>query len=150
MVLINIKKIFIMTRKDFFARVGFGAAAVLIPSCIGGIVTSCEKEGSPTPAPTNVDFTLDVSTGQLATNGGFVQINGLVVARTTTGTFSAVSASCPHQGTDVNYNSTSNNFICPNHGAKFNSVGTVTQGPASSSLRKYNTSLTGNSLRVYS
>ncbi len=139
-----------MTRKDFFARVGFGAAVVLLPSCIGGLATSCDKDSSPTAAPTNVDFTLDVSTGQLAANGGFVQINGLVVARTTAGTFLAVSSSCPHQGTDVNYNSSLNNFVCPNHGAKFNSVGTVIQGPATSSLKKYNTTLTGNSLRVYS
>lgn len=139
-----------MTRKDFFARVGFGAAAVLIPSCIGGLVTSCEKEGSPTAAPTNVDFTLDVSSGPLTINGGFLKQNGIIVARTLTGSFIAVSLSCTHQGTSVNYNPNGNNFVCPNHGARFSSTGVVTQGPASSNLAQYKTTLTGNSLRIFS
>lgn len=141
-----------MTRKDFFTKVGFGAAALLVPACIGSLVTGCEKEGTATAAPTNVDFTVSVATGNLAANGGFILTNGIVVARTnaTAPTFLAVSASCTHQGTDVNYNANSNNFVCPNHGAKFSSNGTVTQGPASSNLKQYNTTLTGTSLRVFS
>jgi cytochrome b6-f complex iron-sulfur subunit len=141
-----------MTRKEFFARVGFGAAAVLIPACIGGLASSCSKEdeGHTTPAPTNVDFALDISTGSLATNGGYLTTNGIVVARTNTGEFLAVSASCTHQGTSVKYKATENDFYCPNHGAKFSSNGTVTLGPASSNLKSYNTTLTGSSLRVYS
>jgi cytochrome b6-f complex iron-sulfur subunit len=141
-----------MTRKDFFARVGFGAAAILIPACIGGLASSCssDDEGRTTPAPTNVDFTLDISTGSLATNGGYLTTNGIVVARTNTGDFLAVSASCTHQGTNVKFVSSDNDFYCPNHGAKFSANGTVTQGPATSNLKSYNTTLTGNSLRVYS
>ena len=139
-----------MTRKDFFARVGFGAAAVLIPACIGGMVTSCEKEESATGAPTNVDFTLDITSGTLASNGGHLVHLGVLVARTLTGTFIAVSAGCTHQGTTVNYVSNGNNFICPNHNAQFSSTGVVTRGPASSNLTQYNTALTGNSLRVFS
>lgn len=141
-----------MTRKEFFARVGFGAAAILIPTCIGGLASSCSREENEggTSAPTNVDFTLDISTGTLAVNGGHLVHQGVLVARTTSGTFIAVSAGCTHQGTTVNYSSAGNNFICPNHGAVFNSSGAVTQGPASSNLAQYNTSLNGNSLRIYS
>jgi cytochrome b6-f complex iron-sulfur subunit len=143
-----------MTRKDFFTRVGFGAAAVLIPTCIGGLASSCssedDDEGHTTPAPTNVDFTIDISTGTLASNGGFLTKNGIVVARTNTGEFLAVSASCTHQGTNVHYEANVNDFYCPSHGAKFSSNGTVTQGPASNNLKSYNTTLTGSSLRVYS
>lgn len=139
-----------MTRKEFFERVGLGAATVLLPACIGGLASSCEKDGTPTPAPTGVNFSLDVSTGSLATNGGYLVTNGIVVARTTSGTFLAVSASCTHEGTNVQYNASGNNFICPNHGARFNSSGTVTQGPATKSLTQYKTELTGTTLRVYS
>ncbi len=139
-----------MTRKDFFARVGFGAAAVLIPACIGGLASSCEKDGTASAAPTNVDFTLDITTGTLAANGGHLVHLGVLVARTLTGSFIAVSAGCTHQGTTVNYSSAGNNFICPNHGAQFSSTGAVTRGPASSNLAQYNTALTGNSLRVFS
>lgn len=141
-----------MTRKDFFARVGFGAATLLVPACIAGISNSCssDSEGAPGTAPTNVDFTLDISTGALATNGGFLVHGGVIVARTNTGEFLAVSAACTHQGTNVNYSASGNKFICPNHGAQFNSTGAVIQGPATANLTQYNTQLTGNSLHVFS
>lgn len=143
-----------MDRKEFFSKVGFGAAAALLPACIAGIATSCSSDNStspsPAPAPSGVDFLLDVSTGSLTTNGGFLVTKGIVVARTNSGTYIAVSASCTHEGTNVNYNASGNNFICPNHGAQFSSTGAVTQGPANTNLKKYNTTLTGNSLRVYS
>jgi len=35
-----------MTRKDFFARVGFVAAGVLLPACITGLATSCSVQGA--------------------------------------------------------------------------------------------------------
>jgi cytochrome b6-f complex iron-sulfur subunit len=143
-----------MDRKEFFSKVGFGAAAALLPACIAGIATSCSSDNStspsPAPAPSGVDFLLDVSTGSLTTNGGFLVTKGIVVARINSGTYIAVSASCTHEGTNVNYNASGNNFICPNHGAQFSSTGAVTQGPANTNLKKYNTTLTGNSLRVYS
>jgi cytochrome b6-f complex iron-sulfur subunit len=139
-----------MNRKEFFARVGFGAATLLVPACIAGLATGCESEGSPSVAPSNIDFNVDVSSGTLATNGGFMVSNGIVIARTLTGTFLAVSAACTHEGTSVNYVSNGNKFVCPNHGAQFSSTGAVTQGPASSNLKMYNTTLNGNTLRVYS
>jgi cytochrome b6-f complex iron-sulfur subunit len=141
-----------MNRKEFFARVGFGAAAVLVPACIGGIATSCSGDSSSggDPAPTGVDFVVDVSTGSLATNGGFLVTKGIVVARTLAGDFLAVSASCTHEGTNVNYSASGNKFVCPNHGAQFSSTGVVTVGPATRNLTQYNTTLNGNSLRVFS
>lgn len=131
-----------MTRKDFIAQVGFGAAAVLAAQC--GI--GCNKATT----ASNVDFTIDVSTGQLAANGGYLVKNGVIIARTLSGDFVAVSAACTHEGTSVNYNASVNQFVCPNHGATFSSNGAVTRGPANSNLTKYNTALSGNTLRIYS
>ncbi|MGL2992611.1 ubiquinol-cytochrome c reductase iron-sulfur subunit [Flavobacterium sp. TSSA_36] len=141
-----------MNRKEFFARVGFGAAAVLVPACIAGVATSCSNDNSSggNPAPTGVDFSVDVSTGTLATNGGFMVTQGIVIARTLTGSFLAVSASCTHEGTNVNYSASGNKFVCPNHGAQFSSTGAVTAGPATRNLTEYKTTLNGNSLRVFS
>ncbi len=142
-----------MDRKEFFSKVGFGAALLLVPACIGGLTSSCEKEddGSVSPAPTNVDFTLDITSGNLATPGGYLVHSGIVVARTLAGGFLAVSASCTHQGTNVNYSSANNNFICPNHGAIFNSTGAVTRGPASSNLTSYTVEvLSATQIRVHS
>lgn len=137
-----------MDRKAFLSQVGFGVAAVFIPACIGGL-SGCKKSDTGTPA-SSVDFTLDTSTGSLATNGGYLITQGILIAKTNSGTFLAVSAACTHEGTSVNYFASSNNFICPNHGAHFDSNGNVTQGPASSNLKKYNTALTGTSLRIFS
>lgn len=137
-----------MDRKEFLSQVGIGVVAVFIPACIGGL-SGCKKTDSGTPS-SSVDFTLDTSTGSLASNGGFLITQGVLVAKTNSGTFLAVSAACTHEGTFINYFASSNNFICPNHGAHFDSNGNVTQGPASTNLKKYNTALTGNSLRVYS
>ncbi|MFV5696493.1 ubiquinol-cytochrome c reductase iron-sulfur subunit [Flavobacterium sp. LB3P122] len=143
-----------MNRKEFFLKVGFGATAALVPACIAGLASSCSSDNStlpsPAPAPSGVDFLLDTSIGSLATNGGYLITQGIVVARTNSGTFIAVSAACTHEGTNVNYVASANDFLCPNHGAQFSSSGVVTRGPANTNLKQYNTSLTGNSLRVYS
>lgn len=140
-----------MTRKEFFTKVGYGAALVLVPSCIGGLASGCSKSDTlATVPPANINFTLDISTGSLATNGGFLVNNGVVVARTTTGEFIAVSSSCTHQGTPVNYVASSANFVCPNHNARFDNSGNVVQGPATTNLTKYNTLLTGTMLKVFS
>jgi cytochrome b6-f complex iron-sulfur subunit len=143
-----------MDRKDFLSQVGVGAAAFLAPICLGGIA-GCGKSSSgsnssvPSP-PSSVDFTLDVSSGALASNGGFLVSQGILVARTNAGAFLAVSAACTHEGTTVNYNAANNNFVCPNHGARFSSTGMVTLGPATTNLKSYNTSLTNSTLRIYS
>lgn len=144
-------KLKIMTRKDFFSKVGFGAALVLVPACIGGLASSCSTDdASSTPAPSGVDFTVDVSTGALAANGGYLVFKGIVIARTNTGTFLAVSAACTHEGTSVKYVASGNSFHCPNHGANFSNSGQHLNGPGSANLTQYNTTLTGSSLRVYS
>ena len=135
-----------MKRKEFLAQVGVGAAIVLAPICFGSL-SGCKKTST---APANIDFTLDVSTGALSKNGGFLIKDGVIVARTNSGTCIAVSAACTHEGTNINYVASSNNFVCPNHNAKFNSSGAVTQGPANTNLTEYKTTLTGNSLRVFS
>lgn len=123
-----------MNRKEFFARVGLGAAAVLVPACISGLATSCSSDNV-AAAPASVDFTLDVSTGSLATDKGYLAINGLVVARVDATTFLAVSAACTHEGTTVNYTGSSNTFHCPNHGANFSNTGVHLNGPGSGNLK---------------
>ncbi|MCX8491897.1 MAG: hypothetical protein ORN54_12615 [Cyclobacteriaceae bacterium] len=59
-----------MERKEFLSQVGFGVAALLLPACIGTLTSCSSNDVSPT-TPTNVDFTVDVSSGRLAAKGGF-------------------------------------------------------------------------------
>ena len=137
-----------MDRKEFISQVGFGAASLITAACFGSLA-GCQKTDA-SSAPTNVDFTVDTASGSLATNGGYLVKNGVLVARTNSGTFLAVSAACTHEGTTINYYASSNSFTCPNHGAQFTNKGVVTNGPAKSNLTTYNTTLSGTSLRVYS
>lgn len=140
-----------MNRKEFFAKVGFGAATVLLPACIAGLETSCSNNNEEsTTAPTTVDFIIDISTGSLATDGGFLVSKNIVVARVDATTFLAVAAACTHEGTNVNYVSASKTFHCSNHGANFSSTGNHLNGPGTGNLKQYNVSLSGNSLRIYS
>jgi cytochrome b6-f complex iron-sulfur subunit len=140
-----------MDRKDFLSQVGVGAAAFLAPICLGGIAGCGKSSKNSTPnAPSNVDFTLDVSSGNLASNGGYLVSQGILVARTNAGTFLAVSAACTHESTSLTYNAANNNFVCPNHGAKFSSTGVVILSPATTNLTTYRTSLTNSTLRIYS
>jgi cytochrome b6-f complex iron-sulfur subunit len=143
-----------MDRKNFLSQVGVGAAAFLAPICLGGIAGCGKSSTGSTPIvpspPSGIDFTLDVSSGALSSNGGFLVSQGILVARTNAGSFLAVSAACTHQGTNVNYNAANNNFVCPNHGAQYSSAGMVTLGPATTNLKSYNTSLTNSTLRIYS
>jgi cytochrome b6-f complex iron-sulfur subunit len=138
-----------MDRKEFIKQVGAGAAVLLVPACLSSLSGCSGKDATPS-APTNIDFTVDVSTGSLSVNGGSMVKDGVIVARTSAGGFLAVSAACTHEGTQIQYQSSPNNFRCPNHGSTFNSTGQVTLGPATRSLAQYNTSLTGTSLRVFS
>ncbi len=138
-----------ITRKEFLSLLGLGSAALAATYCFGG----CQPAKSVTPsAPTNVDFTLDLTNpgySALNSNGGYVYNDGIIVARTVTGSYVAVSQYCTHAGGTVVYDKSANDFYCPVHGSVYNLSGNVVQGPAPSPLIKYNTSLSGSSLRVY-
>lgn len=143
-----------MDRKEFLAQMGMTSAAIFLGACLGG----CSKDddaggGNTTNPPVSVDFTLDLTlaaNAALNTNGGFVYSNNVIVARTLTGSFIAVSQVCTHEGGRVEFQAANNRFFCPNHGATFSTTGAVTNGPANRALKSYNTSLSGNNLRVFS
>jgi cytochrome b6-f complex iron-sulfur subunit len=136
-----------MDRKEFLATLGIGAAAIACSYCL----TGCTKNDSITGPPTNVDFTLDLTNAAYAAlknNGGYIYNGGVIVARTSSGSYVAVSQTCTHAGATVQFDGTQ--FVCPAHGSTFRTDGSVSRGPAGSSLARYNTSLNGNALRVYS
>lgn len=137
-----------MNRKEFLSVLGLGATAAVCTYCLNG----CKVADMGPTAPTNVDFTVDLSNPSyagLAAVGGSLVNGGVMVAHTPTG-FVAVSAACTHQGTTVIYDRNSNDFYCPAHGSMFALNGNVTRGPAGSPLATYKTLLNGNSLRVFS
>jgi len=130
-----------MDRKEFLQLVGKGAASAFFLSCLSG----CSKDS--VSAPTNVDFTVDL-TKNLLTNGAYHVQSGVIVAKTSTGTYIAFQAACTHEGQELTY--TNSQFYCSRHGARFSNTGSVVSGPTSVSLKQYNAVVTGTSLRVYS
>lgn len=139
-----------MQRKEFLSILGVGAAAVACSYCFGGCTNP--NSGPNITAPTNVDFTLDLTNPAYATLknvGGYIYDAGVIVAHAQTGYF-AVSLACTHQGSTVVFDSSTNSFFCPAHGSRFALSGGVINGPAASPLGSYKTTLTGSSLRVFS
>ena len=167
-----------MDRKEFIKKIGVGAAVTLTFGCIGG----CTKMDNP-PKPVNslgsnveidiptpgnntgngsapkLDFTLDLSDplfDPLETLGGYVVINNrYVIARAIDGNYVAATRLCSHEAFyEIEYHSTSNEWLCVEHGATFdlNGGGTTTYEPAKYSekgLTVYNTDLNDQKLRVY-
>ena len=154
-----------MERKDFIEQVGLSGAAILIFGCM----QSCSKsDGASTNTNTNggtgtggggnntstVDFTIDISKSPfdaLKTNGGFYvdSATNIIIVKTTSGEIIAVSAICTHQQSSITYQANSNRLYCAAHGSVFTTAGAVTTGPATTALKKYQTSLTGTVLRVF-
>ena len=137
-----------MHRKDFISTVGFSVAAVCT-----GCLAACSKSNSITaaPAPSGVNFNIDLSTGLLNV-GDAKQSSGVLVVRLATGntasSFTAVQVACTHEGTSINYNPLLNEFVCPLHGSIFTTSGAVVQGPAASPLKKYTIVVTNSTLNV--
>jgi Rieske Fe-S protein len=138
-----------MTRKEFLKSLGLGAAAVALMTCL----QDC-KSDTVAPAPTSVDFTLnldDAANAELKKTGGYIYKDQIIIARNIRGQYIALYKICSHQGFTVVYDKSNDVIFCPNHGSNFSDDGNVINGPAYIGLRKYNTALTGNNmLRVYS
>ncbi len=140
-----------MERNEFLKLLGTASMAV----CAGCALESCSSSSDPSvpAAPTNIDFTLDLtamSNAALLVDGGSIYKSGIVIARLSATDYVALSQRCTHEGTTINFVPLAGNFFCPNHSSRFSTTGSVINGPATSSLKKYNTTLTGNDLRVFS
>lgn len=145
-----------MKRHEFLSTLGISATTVMFAP----FLTSCSKSSGVaapvTPSTNNVDFTLDltaVANAALVTNGGSLIKNGVIVAKTTTGTYVAVASACTHEGAAIQFDNANTRFICSNqsagHASKFTTTGAVSSGPAGSALKMYSTALSGTSLRIY-
>ncbi len=152
-----------MERKEFIEQVGLSSAAILIFGCM----QSCSKTSDMTSGNTNtgnnggsagtntqVDFTINIAIApytSLNTPGGFYvdTTTRIIIARTLNSDFLAVSASCTHQGSTIEFQANANRFYCAAHGSAFDTTGAATVGPAKTALKQYKTTLTGTNLRVY-
>ena len=127
------------------------ALSTKVIEALSGCAASHSTESNPsittvTNNPIN-QYTLDFATyPQLETVGGAIvtTINAssgsttISVVRTGVTTAEAVSVFCTHQGCQLNaYNSTTQTYICPCHGAVFAVTGAVMSGPISQPLPSF-------------
>ena len=64
-------------------------------------------------------------------------------------TYRAFERACTHQGTSVDWQAGSGDFLCPNHGARFSATGQVTAGPANTPLRAIEVSVAADGTVTY-
>lgn len=143
------KKQEFISRNVFLRKMGFGSAAMLALLCTGEL-TSCTNEAVSATAG-SVDFTIDLSAtanNALTKNGGYLIKNNIVIAKTSQGTFAAVTVVCSHeQKKEVIYRT--DRFYCTAHGAEFDNMGKGLNSDGKKNLAIYKTELTGTILRVY-
>lgn len=87
----------------------------------------------------------------LATVGGAARVQAssasFLVTRTAQDAFSALTATCTHEGCTVT-GFANQAFVCPCHGSQFNATGGVLRGPASTPLRQFPTTFSNNVLTI--
>lgn len=154
-----------MERKEFLNLVGISVGAIILQNCMSGCTKAVDPTPAvipPTTPPATgggttttvsgltgnnslskgaIDFSIDITKTDfeiLKTNGQAVVTGDVIVARTKAGDFLVVEKACTHQGTTVDFIADNSTFKCSNHGSIFDLSGTVTNGPATKALKKYN------------
>jgi cytochrome b6-f complex iron-sulfur subunit len=143
-----------MNRGEFLRSLGLSSTALMAFYCMGPALTSCSKgdNNTPTPTPgttTSIDLTSSTASA-LKNAGGYIYQGSMIVARVNGGGYVALSRACTHQGTNVVYRLSQNDFYCSNHGSEFSTSGAVEVGPATQALTVYKTSVSsdGNTLTI--
>ncbi|RYF56484.1 MAG: Rieske (2Fe-2S) protein [Cytophagaceae bacterium] len=137
----------LINRNAFLKQLGFSSAALLATACLG----SCSTADT-TVAPLASDIVLDLtatSNAALKTNGGYVVLTSqnVVVARTNTGTYAAVTLICSHEGQkQITYRTSE--FYCTAHGARYDNNGVGLNSEGSKGIKSYVTVLSGTTLTI--
>ncbi len=137
------------------------AVSALLPACGGG-----DDSGNPTsptvPVEGNALAVLNgtasgrtvtvTASGALASVGGAALINAPIAApssflafRSSSTSITVLTAVCTHEGCTVDHFN-GQLYVCPCHGSKYTTSGSVANGPAARSLTQFASTLTGDTL----
>ncbi len=143
-----------MDRKEFFSKALIGGGLLFLAPAL---LNSCSKSSDQLPTDTTGGTnsggttTIDLTSNDfsaLKNVGGFAYSGDILIIRTGTSTYVALTKVCTHQSCTVAYNSSSSKIECPCHGSMFSTSGSVLQGPATNSLKTYNVTLSGATLKI--
>ncbi|HWE29541.1 MAG TPA: Rieske (2Fe-2S) protein [Polyangia bacterium] len=142
-----------LTRRQFCVITGAG----LVAGACGGGSSGSDGGIGDLGKPADMTAPLDLVNPECPINGklyagpastftvGMVTFFGcsrVLVARDATGLY-AMTSICPHEQCDVAFAPSTHDFQCPCHLSTFDFDGTVTMGPATTSLVHYAVSLDG-------
>lgn len=152
----EIKSIHHMERKDFLRKFVFGtglliAAPAVFNACSEGEDNPDDGSNNNNNNNTSNDVIVDLTKTDFAalkTVGGYAYSGNIIVIRSGETQYIALSKLCTHDGCTVNY--AGSQLVCPCHSSKFDTSGSVLQGPATTALKKYTVTVEGNSLRIKS
>ena len=148
-----------INRMEFLKSLGLKGASLFAVYCAASGLSSCVNESmDPTlPPPTGGNggtantMVLDLTTpaySSLNTVGNYVIQSSIVIARVSQTTFAAVTQVCSHEGKKKVYYRT-NDFYCPEHGARFDTSGKGLNDKGSKGLKTYRTEFSGTILTVF-
>ena len=141
-----------MERKKFLKNLATGGSVLLVSPAL---FNACSK-GTDTTDPNNnnnnsgevvVDLTSSAF-ADLGSVGGYAYKGDIIIIRSGESQYVALSKIWTHQGCTVLYNAADNDLPCPCHGSLYSISGSVINGPAPNSLKKYSTKIDGNNLII--
>jgi len=151
------------SRRDFCVTacqaLSLAAVAATIQACGGGGGNPNESGGNPLPLLSSLNATvvngaatLTVAGTALASTNGAAMVSTpnfgqVLVVRTDAASVSVMTATCTHQQCTIT-GFENGVFQCPCHGSRFNTTGGVVRGPATASLRRFNATITGDTLSI--
>jgi len=144
-----------MERKDFIRKLAAGGSILLVSpalfnACSNGtdqIMNNANNNNGNSSGEVVVDLT-SATYSALGSVGGYAYKSNIIIIRTSDTQYVALSSVCTHQGCTVMYNASTNQLPCPCHGSLYSISGSVINGPAQKSLKKYNTKIDGNNLII--
>jgi cytochrome b6-f complex iron-sulfur subunit len=136
-----------MERRKFFRNIAVGGSLLLTAPVL---FNSCSDDLEDVKIPSG-GITVDLSDSAftaLSTVGGYAYKGDIIIIRSSETVYLALSKICTHQQNTVIYNSGTNEIICNSHGSKFTTSGSLKNGPATTNLKSYDVSLSGNILTI--
>jgi cytochrome b6-f complex iron-sulfur subunit len=143
-----------MERKDFLKKVAVSGSILLVSPALFNACSKGDDDTTNEPNNNNGnsgDVVIDLTSStyaELGKVGGFAYKGDIIIIRSGENEYVALSKICTHQGCTVGYNETTNQLPCPCHGSLYSISGSVLNGPASASLKKYNITISGNNLII--
>ena len=146
------------TRREFCVQacqtISLASIAGALHGCGGSPTSPSDGSSLPSVPGTAVNRTVEVTidaASPLASVGSAALVQSAIgiflVTRTAQDSFTAVTATCTHEGCTVT-GFENQTFVCPCHGSRYTTSGIVVNGPATQPLRQFATQFANNVVTI--